>query len=210
MKTNWTKHWEENYGGLVWKTWVWRINRCYRQLLKGVTLSSSPSILELGSGTGINSILISRILDAGKITLVDFNQRVFDISRKIVADSGSELDVAYIASDVLGLDLNEQFDVVHSEGLVEHFYGKDRLAVFKKHIDLCKKGGLIIVFVPYKSIQYALFRSLYKRFSKWIWDEKPFSRKELHELCEHFNLEVLKEHSSPLIHEIGILARKRQ
>lgn len=49
------------------------MNRTYKKLLKDVYLNKNPKILELGSGSGINSMLISKILKANKITLVDFN-----------------------------------------------------------------------------------------------------------------------------------------
>ena len=248
METDWTRHWEENYGNLSWKIWAWRTNQAYRRILKNASLGKNPKILELGAGTGINSMLISEIAKAGEITLVDFNQKAFGISRKIIKtmghrtlkgavckapcfwdaqehnsilkdgvlssvldiikDSGFKLSARYISKNILDLILDEKFDIVHSEGLIEHFYGKDRNAVFKKHIDFCKKNGLIIIFVPRKGIAYSLNKLLHKILGKWIWDEEPFSKQELHKLCRQFNLQILKECNSLLFQEVGILARK--
>lgn len=119
-----------------------------------------------------------------------------------------KLYVRYISRNILDLDLNERFDIVHSEGLIEHFYGKNRITAFKKHVDFCKEEGFIIVLVPYKGVPYSLNKWIYKIFSKWIWDEEPFSKQELHKLCRQFNLQIQKELTFPLIHQIGILARK--
>lgn len=208
MKTDWTKHWKENYGNFSWKIWGWIINRAYKNLLKNVNLSD-PKILELGSGSGINSLTISKILKAKEITLVDFNKKALEISKKLIKDSNLGLNVKYLYKNIFDLSLNEKFNIVHSEGLIEHFYGKNRLEVFGKHVEFCKEGGFIIIFVPYKSIQYNLFKWFCKKFNKWIWDEEAFSKQELYGLCKHFNLQILKEYTSPLLHQIGILARKK-
>ena len=184
------------------------MNRAYKKLLKNVYVNKNPKILELGSGSGINSMLISRVLKANQITLVDFNQKAFEINRKIIKCSGLKLHMRYISRNILDLNLNERFDIVHSEGLIEHFYGKNRTTVFKKHVALCKEGGFIIILVPYKGIPYTLNKWIYKIFNKWIWDEEPFSKQELHKLCKRFNLQIQKELAFPLIHQIGVLARK--
>jgi 2-polyprenyl-3-methyl-5-hydroxy-6-metoxy-1,4-benzoquinol methylase len=204
MKTNWTKYWKK-YETLAVQSKIWRVKRAYKNLMKDISLKS-PKILELGSGSGINSLLMARILDAKEITLVDSNKEAIEISKKLFENS--DLDVKYLRRDVLSLDLNEKFDIVHSEGLNEHFYGDDRMAIFKKHVDLCKKEGFIIIFVPYESVQYTLFKWCYLGLNKWVYDEEPFSKQELHELCEQFGLKIQKEFTNPLLHEIGILAKK--
>lgn len=172
--------------------------------MKGVSLKN-PKILELGSGSGTNSAAIAEILGAKELTLVDFNKTALEISKMVF--NGSDLRVKYLNKNIIELNLKEKFDIAHSEGLIEHFYGKDRVAAFAKHVELCKQGGLIIIFVPYNSIQYSLFKRYHKMMKKWIWDERHLSRQELQSLCARFNLEILNEYNSPLIHEIGILAR---
>lgn len=206
MKTDWTKYWDR-YGDFFWGFGVWRKKAAYKSLLKNVNLNN-PKILELGAGSGVNSLTVAEILKAKKITLVDFNERALEISKKLVEDSNLDLQAKFIKKDVLDLKLNEKFDIVHSDGLVEHFYGKDRVAVFKKHIDFCKKGGLIIIIVPYKSVQYSSLIFAYKVLGRWIFDEEPLSRPELYGLCKKFNLEILREYTSPFLHKIGILAKK--
>jgi 2-polyprenyl-3-methyl-5-hydroxy-6-metoxy-1,4-benzoquinol methylase len=209
MVMDWTKHWEKNYGNFFWRAWVLAIARAYKKLLKNINLNDAK-ILELGSGSGNNSLTIARVLKTKRVTLVDSNEKALEISRELIKNSDSDLDVSYLKRNILDLSLNERYDIVHSEGLVEHFYGKSRLAVFKKHIDFCKQGGIIIIFVPCKSLRYSLFRWFCKKFNKWIWDEEPLSRQELYGLCRQFNLRILKEYTSPLIHQIGILIKRNR
>lgn len=206
METDWTKHWENNYGNFIWKIWVRRITRAYKKLLKHVSLNN-PKILELGSGSGANSLAIAKILKAKDITLVDYNSHALEISKRLFKESNVDFNVTYLNSNILDVHLNEKFDIIHSEGLIEHFYGEERVAVFKKHASFCKKGGFIIIFVPYKSFQYNLFKWVCRRFNRWIWDEQPFSQQELFELCKQHDLKIVKKYTSPTIHQIGILIK---
>ena len=155
MVMDWTKHWEKNYGNFFWRAWVLAITRAYKKLLKNINLNDAK-ILELGSGSGKNSSTIAKILKTKRITLVDFNEKALEISKELIGNSNSDLDVKYLKRNILDLNLNEKFDIVHSEGLVEHFYGKSRVEVFKKHVDFCKRDGVIIIFVPYKSLRKAI------------------------------------------------------
>jgi len=206
METDWTKHWEDNYGNFIWKMWVRRITSAYKTLLRNVNVNN-PKILELGSGSGANSLAMAKILKAKDITLVDSNSHALDISKRLFKESNSDFHVMYVNSNILDVNLDERFDIVHSEGLIEHFYGEERVAVFKKHASFCKKGGFIIIFVPYKSFQYSLFKLLYRTFNRWIWDEEPFSQQELYALCKQHDLTIIKKYTSLRIHEIGILIK---
>lgn len=210
MEIDWTKYWDR-YGDFFWMLGVWRKKAVYNYLLRDVDLKNTK-ILELGSGSGINSLTVAKILNGDRITLVDFNERAIEISKKLIEESDAQSDtslhVKYLKKDVLKLKLDEKFDVVHSDGLVEHFYGKDRISVFKKHVDFCKTGGFIIIIAPYKSFQYTLLKASYKMLGRWIFDEEPLTKQELYRLCERLNLDILSEYTSPFLHKIGILAKK--
>lgn len=206
MKTDWEEYWGR-YGDFFWKLGVWRKKAVYKHLLKNVGLKN-PKILELGSGSGTNSLTVARTLNAKEITLVDFSEKALPISKRLVEESGMGLSVKYLKKDVRRLYLKQKFDIVHSDGLIEHFYGKDMISVFKKHVDFCKDDGFVIIIVPYKSVQYSLLKLVYSILGRWIFDEEPLSRKELYRLFEKFNLEILREYTSPFLHKIGILARK--
>lgn len=208
MATDWAKHWRRGYGDLVWKTWVMRLRRAYTHLLHAVT-TSNPSILELGSGSGQNSLMIAEILQARQITLVDFNEEALAICRETFRDT--PFTVNYVKSDILDLELRATFDLVHSEGLIEHFYEAERERAFRRHVELCEPNGFIIILVPFESPQYDAFKWVYRRMNRWIYeDEQIFTRDELYTLCRRFDLTVLREYTSPLIHEIGIVARRSE
>jgi ubiquinone/menaquinone biosynthesis C-methylase UbiE len=187
-----------------WNIWIWRLTSAYRRLFKRMNFSH-PKVLELGSGSGVNSLEIAKNLEPEQITLVDSNDSALEFSKRTFKNTN--FNVKYLKASVLDLDLKEKFDLVHSEGLCEHFYGKDREKIFKTHADFCKENGFVIIFVPYKCISYYLNKKILMIRNKWIWDEEPFSKKELYALCEQNNLEVLKK--TRALTQIGILARKR-
>ncbi len=202
---DWSKHWEICYGSPSWNVWVKMLDKGYGKLLEGVSLKN-PRIIELGAGSGVNSISLSKILKSKSITLVDFNKRAAEISRKLAVDPSVE--VRHVNKNVLDLKTGGKFDIVHSEGLIEHFYGKDRMAVLKKHIDCCRKGGYIIIFVPRKSVQYSIFRWLVTKLGRWIWDEEPLSVKEMHEMCGQLGQKIIKVYKPLFMYQAGFLIRK--
>jgi SAM-dependent methyltransferase len=52
------------------------------------------------------------------------------------------------------------FEVVYSEGVIEHFPVERSLQMLKEHVRVCQPGGIVIVSVPNK---FALVHSLTKR-----------------------------------------------
>ena len=124
MKTDWTAHWKKTDNrSMSWRFWKWRISRAYEKLLKGIRIKDIK-LIELGSGSGSNSLIISKIKKVREIVLVDSNKKALGISKRTF--KGSDLKVRFLKKDVMKLKTREKFDIVHSEGLVEHFYGKER------------------------------------------------------------------------------------
>lgn len=205
MNTDWTEHWNRsNRNSITWNIWKWNIRKTYKDFLSGMNIKGSA--IELGCGSGLNSLILSQVSNLDKITLVDSNEKAIEIAKNTFKGSGIKTEI--LKKDVLKIRPKEKFDIVHSEGLAEHFYGKDRQKIFKKHADLCKEDGKIIIFVPYDSMQYKVFRKAYSMFGKWIWDEVPFTREELFSICKRNKLKILKISSNPLMHEVGVLLQK--
>lgn len=202
MKTNWDKHWEGFEISLSSPLYYFFIRRSYANFL-GHIQKESPSILELGSGSARNSLFMAGEVGAGKVTLVDSNQRALDISKDIMSDV--DFEVNFVKDDVLDLDLDESFDIVHSAGLVEHFFGEDRKQIFRQHSEYCKDNGYVIIFTPFKKTSYKLFKKTLQLFDKWIYDERPFSEEELQKICGECSFEVIEKEKPLLLHQIGVL-----
>jgi len=208
LKTDWSKHWKK-YNRIDYKGWIKFVGRAYRELSRYIK-AENPKIIELGAGSGLNSLLLAKILNAKKVVLVDNNEEALKISKMNFKKEKLDNIAEFVKEDVFKLKLREKFDIVHSEGLIEHFHGEERIKIFEKHVELCKKGGYIIIFVPYMSLKYRLIRSTLEFINQWIYyDEVPYTKEELYNMLKTFNLKIIKMYNLPLtIYEVGFLAKK--
>lgn len=118
-----------------------------RKLLKDVKLPVSPSVLELGAGTGFLTRMLLTLY-GGTGLLVDNCMTPFEAYEKI--KSPGDLSIQYRVEDFFRLDFSERFDVVCSFGVIEHFENKNEvLAVHKKFV---KENGILILIVPMDSL----------------------------------------------------------
>lgn len=170
--------------------------------LLGPILLEGKDILELGSGTGSNSFYLAKNHNAGSITLVDFSEKALSRVKK----SFYNYPVTKIQEDLLLFSPSKKYDFVHSTGLVEHFTGKTRLLVIKKHAQYVPPGGLIMVWVPIFSPAFTLIGKI----NHWLGiEEIPFTKDNLKFLFKESNLEIVKEGTAVLGSLYGILARKK-
>lgn len=159
-------------------------------------------ILELGCGSGMNSVNLLKDHSFEKATLVDFSQSALEIARKNTKD----YDVHLVNSDIFDLDLDKRFDLVFSIGLLEHFTGKRRNKVIAIHRQFVKNDGFLIVIVPKKSFFSRLLELINKVQG---YKEYPFTDQEVEELFEKNQLEVVKKEDMLLGIASGYLLRLR-
>jgi len=114
----------------------------YKKVLK--CRIKRPKILELGSGSGILShILIDRY--GGSATLIDASREAIDFAKEV---SRRNHEIEYINKDIFSIHPKPEFDIVHSQGLFEHFREQRQIDLFKRHIQFAKPGGYVLVSVP--------------------------------------------------------------
>lgn len=142
------------------------INTLFRQKLTGEVFC------ELGSGT---SLLLTKIAKHVKtIIAVDYSNKSLALSKKNFKTLGIS-NYKLIKADVRNLNLAEKFDVVFSNGLIEHF--EDPGKIIEKHVEITRDKGYTIILAPHK---YS-FKNLWYRLSKllkndalWPWTEQQF------------------------------------
>lgn len=119
----------------------------------------SPSILELGAGTGyLTRWLLERY--GGKGTLVDNNVTAFEKYLQIQDPITQHIE--YQLADFNQFRDDKRYDIVCSFGVLEHFSDKtELLALHKKFV---KNGGHLIILVPMDTpltrIYYEVFPEL--------------------------------------------------
>lgn len=155
------------------------------KLLKGVNLNKAH-ILELGCGSGINSIFLLKDHACEKAVLVDFSQQAIEVAKNYTKNYRVEI----IHADIFNLDLKKKFDFVFSIGLIEHFVGDRRNEAVKIHRQFTKNDGLTMIIVPKKG-----FFSYILKFFNQIqgYQEDYFSDQEIEGLFKKNGLEIVKK-----------------
>ncbi|MDI6640422.1 MAG: class I SAM-dependent methyltransferase, partial [Methanocellales archaeon] len=126
------------------------------------------------------------------------------LGKKNFEDVG--MQARFLLEDIFRLNEKEKYDLVFSDGLIEHFSGKRRRDAFKKHVDAAKKGGYIMIFVPKSNALYWIVRTFLKKIGAWMFTEEPFTEKELTTLCDEHDLKVIKMQT--WLTDLGVLAIK--
>jgi SAM-dependent methyltransferase len=168
--------------------------RHYKRLLDGV-LPPQPDILELGAGSGV---IPRKIIQrwGGRATLIDSNEKARQL---FLAKRQAHEPLEYILGDVLEVKLSSTFDLVYSDGLIEHFPNKK--ALMAAHLEALKPSGHLVLFVPSNSFA---FRTL-TRFGPDMGYEERYTISALIDLCQSFGLEIVR--TTSYCFEVGVLCR---
>ncbi|MDO8626919.1 MAG: class I SAM-dependent methyltransferase, partial [Candidatus Diapherotrites archaeon] len=168
----------------------WRYKRM-QALLKDANLQNAK-IIELGSGSGVMSLKLSKEFNA-EITLVDNSENALLFAQKIAKEvyGIKEKKIEYIQKDLFKLKDSKKFDLVHSQGLIEHFDPADK--IIEKHIDLAKKNGYVLILAPRSSPAYRAVRKVIEFvYGKWPFGfEKPVEKKFVEQVFQQNNVELL-------------------
>lgn len=152
-------------------------NNFFRSLLRK-HLNKKTDLLELGCGT--STLTISLATEINTLTGLDISTEALKLSQDLAKKYGAS-NTRFIEGNCLDLPFKESFDLVWSQGLMEHF--DNPLLVAEQHWKATKPGGITLISVPYKwsyhNIWYKLTRPKLLR-SLWPWtDQVFFSKKEL-------------------------------
>ena len=208
IKTNW-----QNYHSYLRQATIGRIPqyfhwKAYMYLLKRIVFNKNIDILELGSGTGLNTLKMCNYFDTNCVTLIDNNTDALRMSEKLFRTI--DIKKEFIEEDVTNFNTDRRFDLVHSHGLVEHFQASVTKDLIKKHIGLARSNGYIIIFVPTPIGNYMKCRKVCERLNLWPFpDERPISEKELMDEANKYNIEIIDSIVYYVVYPtLGILIKK--
>ena len=114
-------------------------------------------VLEIGFGSGRILSRLAKELDC-RCVGVDLEEAAFDSLSFFCEHHGVKVDAMKGSGFVLPFKDNS-FDVVYSEGVIEHFPIGRSEEMVREQARVCRGGGLVMVSVPNK---FALFHSLTK------------------------------------------------
>ncbi len=185
--------------GFIWKA--------YLDLLTGIHFREPVKIIELGCGTGYNTLQMTKLFQVSKVTLVDSNPNVLAIVEKKL--SGIRCEKEFLLQDLFNLDLSEKYDIVHSQGLLEHYALEQRRELIHLHRELLSKNGVALILVPTPSTVYKFWRGLLEKLHLWIYpDETAITRSEFNADLEYNDLQILKMGMYHLT-ELGTLCKRK-
>jgi len=179
IKTDWNKYpFKDSFINRLFLKSVWN---GYKKLLNKSNLKNDIEILELGSGTGHNSYNLTKEFKVSKVTLVDSNKGALAASKKRFKKHKVEL----INDDVLKFKKKTKYDLVHSQGLIEHFQGSNLNKIIRVHANYVKKGGYLLLFYPTPTRTYNAIRKVAELLKLWIFsDEVPLKSEYVKNLVE--------------------------
>lgn len=114
--------------------------KAFKILTSGKGLPRHPKILDIGCGTGIHTVQLSKLID-GKITAMDSHQPFLDGLKSRLEEEGVSDKINCLLGDMGAMDFEkESFDVIWAEGSVFILGFETGLKQWRKYL---KPGGLI-------------------------------------------------------------------
>lgn len=171
------------------------------ELLQGIP-GDGNSILELGCGTGLIIRGLYEKYDMTSGMAVDFSKNALAIA--CANFIGTNIQI--VQTDIIDWNCNEQFDLVVSVGLIEHFQGDMLVKVIKKHSELLKPNGKVVMIFPRRGWLWPLLK-IFNRIQKII--EEPLVDTEIEEMLNIVYLRIVrnKHYLLGMLH--GIVAVKK-
>ena len=147
------------------------------------------TVLEVGSGSGRDGILFSRM--GAKVISLDYSREALDLVKSQLREEDS---VYLCCGDAFELPFRDgTFDLVFHQGLLEHFRNPGDM--IEEHRRVLKKGGYLLVDVPQRYHYYTFLKHLLIWMGKWFagW-ETEFSVRELEELLRRHRFSIEKSY----------------
>ncbi|MBW2999295.1 class I SAM-dependent methyltransferase, partial [Candidatus Woesearchaeota archaeon] len=169
----------KNSGSLanyIWQAWIYNRDLIYD--LTGNRIKPPATVLELGCGSGLE-IMAPFAAKGYKVTGVDMNKKMLDFAKSNF--EALRLKGDFLLSDMFKFNPGKKFDLVISQGVIEHFSKEDMVKALSVHKKLSKK--FVVFTVPTKyQIKHEEGRKV--KAPDWI----PLDFGDLFELAEKAGL----------------------
>jgi len=110
-------------------------NLLHRELLRATLLRARGAVLEVGTGSGAQSAMLSRFVS--RVVTLDNSERILAVARKNLAQYGP--NVRAVRGDAFALPfLDASFGVAVSQGLAEHFDDASIGLLLREQVCVCR------------------------------------------------------------------------
>jgi SAM-dependent methyltransferase len=179
---HWNKFWENALGNRAL-----RPSFSKKRLLHLLQpyVARTKRALDAGCGSGFFSKFFC---DEGMETVsLDYSTQALALTKEMTQGRSGLIQADILNPDITG-EIAQRFDLIFTDGLLEHFDGDDQNLIMLNLKRLLDEGGVIVTVVPNKFSPWELIRPLYMPGI----EEKPFVLKELRSLNERNGLVILR------------------
>jgi SAM-dependent methyltransferase len=161
----------------------------HRQLADIVKVNKVKTAIELGGFPGYYAVFLKKYLKLD-VTLLDYFVHP-PITEQLLKTNGlAANDIHIIETDLFNYTPENQYDLVLSCGLIEHF--NDTADIINRHIAFVKPGGTLFITLPNFKALNGWFQ---KNFDKENYDKHNINCMDpalLAEICKDAGLEVIQ------------------
>lgn len=155
-----------HWGRMMYNMWFTRFMQRF--------LTRNTRMVELGCGTASLGMQLAEHIahytgiDSSSTAIAEAFER---------AQEKNRTNIGLLQADVFEDIAVPAYDIVWSQGLVEHF--QDPARMIERHMDFCRPGGKVIISVPSK---YSYHHAWYK-LGNWPWTAQKFYTKQELKAC---------------------------
>ena len=171
-KAYWNNVWASTTGALAYEGPVFEQHPVLRRFLTG----TGGEAIEVGCVPGTWLLYVNKEYGY-RVSGVDYSEHLPAVAATL-RHNGIE-DFELFHDDLFRFEPGKRYDLVFSSGFVEHF--DDHELVVRRHADLAKPGGLVVIMVPNLT-----------HLHRW--------------LCGWFHPEILRVHRFPLMRQAVLRA----
>ncbi|MFB0560533.1 MAG: class I SAM-dependent methyltransferase [Candidatus Lokiarchaeia archaeon] len=177
-----------------WKIWFKAVHKSYiphshivQQILNQLDYNiKGLKILEIGAGTGRDSWLLAKY--GAQSYALDYATTKM-IEKRFCSDN---IPLICIQADGENLPFRDKFfDLVFSQGLIEHFRDPDKL--IKEQIRVLKNQGYLIIDAPQTYSLYNIYKTALIYLDNWpmVW-ERSYSVQDMKKISDKYTLKLVK------------------
>jgi len=182
----WVKYWESktDLSVVIPENYLF-----HRQLADIVKKDKVETVIELGGFPGYYAVFLKKYLKLD-VTLLDYFVHP-PITEQLLKTNGlAKDDIHIIETDLFKYKPEQQYDLVLSCGLIEHF--NDTADIINRHIAFVKPGGTLLITLPNFKALNGWFQ---KNFDKENYDKHNIDCMDpalLSKICKDAGLEVVQ------------------
>jgi tRNA (cmo5U34)-methyltransferase len=103
--------------------------------------TETPSVLDIGAGTGLFSSFIKEKYPNAQITLIDLSEKMMDVSKERFSHY---TDIQYVVSDYTEYEFEQKYDLIISSLSIHHLSDEEKRKLYKKAFSLLTDDGIFI------------------------------------------------------------------